>query len=149
MTAKLVGLDSAEGNSALQLDSKEIVMLTGGRVDQYIYLCHALKKNILGIPIKKVWHFYIFDVDGKYADKHSWYIKVNKGVQLLGEKNLVFMNFSTYSPLASLIGYAMGFPSLASMHKAQDHHSELFDPEKAAEAAMSAGLLKPNWRDIR
>ncbi len=112
MKAKILTWDSNEGTVKLQLESGEEVLIGGRFLNENLFTCLAIIKNIFGLPIKRIWKFALYN--GR-----------------VDEMNVVKFDFDLYHPFYALVGYATSFSSIKSMRLAQGNHAELFDVKKA------------------
>jgi len=128
MKAKILSWDSTEGMVKLQLASGETVLIGGRFLDENLFTCLALIKNIFGFPIKRIWKFALYQGN-------------------VDEMNVVKIDFDKYHPFYALVGYATFFESINSMRLAQGYHAELFDAEKAIQSFNE--LKDLNTNDIK
>lgn len=123
MPAKIINWDSKERIARLELESGQKVLVGGTYLDSSVFSCNAVVKNILGLPIKRIWKFAFIS-----APKN--------------EQNLVHLDFDEYPPFYAVVGYALQFPSIDDMRWAQGKHSALFDAEKAFQSLIALGAIQ-------
>ncbi len=124
MPAKLIRWTSEEPRHAqIELESGQTVRVGGSYIDNGVFSCAAIVKNIFGLPTKRIWKF-AFLITPK------------------SDRNLVHLDFDKYSPFHAVVGYAMQFKSIDDMRSAQDNHASLFDAEKAIDTLIAMGALQ-------
>ncbi len=113
MYGKILSIDK-DHDAVIQLPSGEKVYIGGGPVTDYVFLCTAFQKNMFGMPIKKIWHFFMFDSRGEKEGAAFWNA-VAPFVKAAGKENVVFLDFYEYPPKYVLFGYVMHFDSIEQM----------------------------------
>ena len=142
MYGKILSIDK-DHDAVIQLPSGEKVYIGGGPVTDYVFLCTAFQKNMFGMPIKKIWHFFMFDSRGEKEGAAFWNA-VAPFVKAAGKENVVFLDFYEYPPKYVLFGYVMHFDSIEQMKKAHNYHSTAFHAGNSLDGILSTGLLKLN-----
>lgn len=122
MPAKILGWDSKEGVAQLQLESGQKVIVGGGFINDSTFTCYATIKNIIGLPIKRIWKFALTSSP-------------------TNEQNIVHLDFYEHPPFYAVVGYATQFPSIDAMRHAQGRHAGLFDGQKAIDVLIDMGAI--------
>lgn len=123
MKSKVLNWDSKEGIAILQLESGEKVIVGGKFINKSTFTCYATIKNMIGLPIKRIW---------KFAFTSS----------TLHYQNVVHLDFYKYPPFYTIVGYALQFASINEMRQAQNRHTDLLDQEIAVNTLLKMGLIK-------
>lgn len=123
MATKVLSWDSKEGIAQLELDSGEKVLVGGSFINRSTYSCYATIKNIIGLPIKRIWKLALISNPKT-------------------EQNLIQLDFYKYPPFFAIVGYATQFTSIDEMRQAQGRHAELFDAQKAIDTLIEMGLIR-------
>jgi len=122
MPARILRWDSTEGYARLRLENDQEVG-GGNFINTSTFSCVATGRNILGLPITRIWKFVLTS-------------------NAIHERNVVHLDFEEHPPFQAVVGYATQFPSIDAVRQAQGGHADIFDGRKAIDALIKTGIIK-------